>query len=238
MELGFAFILKKIIAFMLYPLSIGMFLFLLAFLLFLKKRARTATLFFIFAFVWITVVSSPFISNRLLAGLESKYKRVETIPKNVTYILLLGGDRQKRAWEALRLYREIPNAKIITSGYTVSGELTDAQKAAALLEDVGVKKEDILSQGEVKDTIEEARAIKKRLGKEPFFLVTSAYHMPRAMQIFKAAKLNAIAAPTDFNDPSDGGVVNIFSARELDKTEKALHEYFGLLWLKVKGTSY
>ena len=103
-----------------------------------------------------------------------------------------------------------------------------------MLIEVGVKSEDILMQSRAKDTVEEAKEIKRGLGKQAFFLVTSAYHMPRAMKIFQALGLNAIAAPADFNDRSEGAVIRILSARELLKTEKAFHEYLGLLWLELK----
>ena len=232
MELGVLFLAKKIVSFMLYPLSIAILLALAGFALF-KRHKRAAKILFVTSFVWIFLISSSFFSNWLLAGLESEYKPIKELPKGVEYIVLLGGDSKRRAWEALRLYRLATNAKIITSGYSAKGQVPEAQKSAKLLESVGVAKEDILMQSDVKDTIEEAESLKRRLGEQPFFLVTSAYHMPRAMRIFRKFRLNAIAAPTDFNDPAEGGVISLLSGRELDKTQKALHEYLGLLWLKI-----
>jgi len=184
------------------------------------------------------VVSSSFFANALIDSLEKRYKRVEHISSDIEYILLLGGDREQRGWEVLRLYRLLPHAKIITSGYTVRGKVPDAQKSKRLLVEAGVKSEDIVMQPNVKNTIEEAQAIKKRLGNKPFYLVTSAYHMPRAMKIFKSFGLNAMAAPTDFNDPNDSEVIRILNAQELLKTQKSFHEYLGLLSLYILKFTY
>lgn len=234
MGLSVGFLIKKFIAFILYPLSIGMLLGIIGLWILINRRLQLSKLFFLLAMVWIFIVSSSFFANPLLESLESRYKRVEVVPKNIEYILLLGGERQKRAWEALRLYRLLPGAKIITSGYALRGKISDAQKTKRMLIEAGVKSEDILMQTQAKDTVEEAKAIKRRLGKQAFFLVTSAYHMPRAMKIFRALGLNAIAAPTDFNDKNEGALIRILSAKELLKTEKAFHEYLGLLWLELK----
>jgi Fuc2NAc and GlcNAc transferase len=85
------------------------------------------------------------------------------------------------------------------------------------------------------DTADEARAIRDLLGDRPFLLVTSAYHMPRAMQHMRALGLNAHPAPTAFSIappllsiwswvPTGGG---------LGRTERALHEYLGLASLEL-----
>lgn len=170
-----------------------------------------------------------------MTPLEKQYTRLETIPKEINYILLLGGERDYRAWEALRLYHQIPNVKIITSGYSFYDSISNAEKTAKLLVESGVKKENILMQKEAKDTYEEALMMKKRVGNNPFILVTSAYHMPRAMMLFQKEGLNPIAAPTDFNPPNETGVSTTFQGRELRKTEKALHEYLGVLWTQLKN---
>jgi len=112
MELGVLFLAKKIVSFMLYPLSIALLLALAGFALF-KRYKRVATMLFVTSFVWIFLISSSFFSNWLLAGLESEYKPIKELPKGVEYIVLLGGDSKRRAWEALRLYRLATNAKII-----------------------------------------------------------------------------------------------------------------------------
>jgi len=229
-----SFIIKKIISLVLMPLSIGLIFGLIGFWYIYKKRLKRAKIFVGISLIWISLISSASFAKLLLSPLESQYPRLSKIPKDVHYILLLGGDRQNRAWEALRLYLKLPNAKIITSGYSSSGDTPDAIKCARLLESVGVKKKDIIIQYKPKSTQEEAIEIKKRLKDKPFILVTSAYHMPRAMEIFHRAKLNPIPAPTDFRANEPTAFFLFLQGRWLHRTEQAWHEYLGLLWLKIK----
>lgn len=237
MGLSMGFIVKKVISFLLMPLSVGMLLALLGLWFLHKNRIKKAKYFLFAGLVWIVLVSSAPLGNLLLKPLESQYPKLQTIPKDIHYILLLGGDRKRRAWEALRLYNKIANVKIVTSGYSLQGTASDAQKAASLLEESGVKRDDILMQSKAKDTTEEAILMKKRVGTKPFILITSAYHMPRAMKLFAKEGLHPIAAPTDFNNPNDDGFGLVLNSKQLEKTEHAFHEYIGLLWLWLKNIS-
>jgi uncharacterized SAM-binding protein YcdF (DUF218 family) len=58
--------------------------------------------------------------------------------------------------------------------------------------------------------------------------------MPRAMLLFKKEGLEPIPAPTDFDDKTQNTSLSFFSAKHLFKTQRALHEYIGLLYLKIK----
>ena len=66
--------------------------------------------------------------------------------------------------------------------------------------DLGVPKKDILLTENVENTDQEAKAIKKLLllDNPKIILVTSAFHMPRAQLVFKAAGINVIPFPVDF----------------------------------------
>jgi len=237
MNLGIGFILKKAISFLLMPLTIGMVLALLGLWFLHKEKIKKAKYFLLISFVWIALITYAPVGNLLLAALENQYAKLEKIPNNIEYILLLGGDRERRAWEAIRLYYKIPNVKIVTSGYSMHDKISDAKKTAKLLEESGVQKEDILMQGEAKDTLEEAILMKKRVGETAFILITAAYHMPRAMKLFQKEGLNPIAAPADFNNPDEDGFNSILQSKQLEKTEQALHEYLGLLWFKLNSVN-
>lgn len=237
LALSISFLIKKGVSFLLMPLTIAVLLGGIALWYLYKSDARKARRYLIFSLVWLAFISSAPVANLLLAPLESQYSQLEKVPENTEYLLLLGGDKERRTWEVLRLYQQAANLKIITSGYSLYDKVSDAQKTATLLEESGIKKENILMQEEAVDTRREALAIKKRIGDAPFLLVTSAYHMPRAMQIFKGAGTNPVAAPADFNNPNEDGINTIFQARQILKTEHALHEYVGLLWLYIKNWS-
>lgn len=235
MEIGFGFILKKVISLALMPLSIGIIVLLIALWnLHRGKLAKAKTYLYISIF-WMFLISSAPFANFVIAPLDQAYPKLEKLPANVEYILLLGGDRKRRTWEALRLYQQSPRVKIITSGYAMYDVVSEAEKTAIILEESGVKKEDILTQGKAKDTQEEADSLKARVGDNPFVLVTAAYHMKRSMILFQQQGLKPIAAPADFNNPAEDGLLSILSSGQLEKTQQAFHEYFGLLWVWLKA---
>ncbi|MDM5270963.1 YdcF family protein [Sulfurovum sp. zt1-1] len=238
MELGIAFLLKKTIAWLLMPMPLGMIVLVTAIWLLHIGNVRRATYFILGSIIWFAIVTHASISSLLLLPLESQYKKIEQVPSNVKYILLLGGDKERRAWEAIRLYKMIEGVKIVTSGYSRHDKLSDAYKASKLLVEAGVRAEDIVMQEDVKDTREEAAKMKERVGTGPFLLVTSAYHMPRSMILFQQEGLYPIAAPGDFNDRGEDSIWSLFQARHLQKTERAFHEYIGLLWIYLRGVIY
>ena len=59
----------------------------------------------------------------------------------------------------------------------------------------GVPQEDLLTEEDSQDTYENLLEVQKMLGSKPFVLVTSAYHLPRAMAIARKLHMHAIAAP-------------------------------------------
>ena len=233
MSLGF--FLKQLISFFLRPLTLGIFLGFISLWYLYKGRIKAAAISLVLTLLWFVMISSAFVSNRLFAPLEAQYSRLQTVPENVDYLLLLGGDRYKRTWEAIRLYRLKPSLVLITSGSSKNGNISAAEITTEMLKSAGIPDEQILMQKEVEDTQQEALAIKKRIGRSPFLLVTSAYHMPRAMKIFEKEGVNPIAAPADFTNPKEDGVSNFLEDKQLRKTELALHEYIGLLWFYLQS---
>ena len=70
---------------------------------------------------------------------------------------------------------------------------------------------------------------------EPFILVTSAYHMPRAMLSFAKTEMQALAAPTDYRAKRSTFSWADFlpDASDLEISRIALHEYIGLLYYRL-----
>ena len=238
MELGLGFILKKVISALMMPLSFGLFIGFLGLWYLHKNRIKRAKILLSISLIWIGLISFHPIANLLIIPLEKSHPKLEnslltSIPSHTKYILLLGGYPKERAWEALRLYHLIPDAKIITTGYANHLPISQAQLAANFLVDSGVPKEDIIVLDKPKDTKEEALQIKELLADKPFILVTSAYHMPRAMQLFQREGLAPIPAPTDYKTEDKSKIFSVPAGSELRKSEQALHEYLGLVWMKL-----
>lgn len=233
--MSIAFTLKKVISGLIMPLSIGIILALIGLYYLYKNSYKKAKIFLTFSIVWMALISYSPISNLLLTPLETKYSKLENVPKDVKHILLLGGDIQNRGWEVLRLYHKIPNSKIITSGYKGDENIPEAIRTANILMELGIPKKDIIIHPKPKDTKEEAIKIKEVLKDTPFILVTSHYHMPRAIALFNKEGLYPIPAPTNELREDYLEFLSIPKGDNLNKTEIALHEYIGLLWSKLRN---
>lgn len=89
-------------------------------------------------------------------------------------------------------------------------------------------------------THENARYTKELLeqrGIQRVLLVTHAWHMPRSMEVFRQAGVNAIAAPTYFEYRADTGnsILDWLPSTDgLQLSRIALHEYVGMLWYHIR----
>lgn len=225
-----AFTLKKVLAFFMMPVSIGLILCLIALYFLYANKIKKAKVFLFFSFSWFFLISFAPVSNALVKPLETLHPKMNSTVENAHYVLLLGGDFQNRAYEALRIYKASENLKIITSGFEGADQISEAQDAKERLVQIGVPSEDIIMQTTPKDTFEEAQEVKKLVGTEPLIVVTSAIHMPRAMLIFKNAGLNVIPAPTDFLYKEEVSFYGLIGASYMLNTQKAMHEYIGLVY--------
>ncbi len=69
-----------------------------------------------------------------------------------------------------------------------------------------------------------------------WWLITSAFHMPRAMGVFRAAGIPVTAFPTDYRTGTSGFALPQ-AVRELAQLDWAAHEWLGLLWYRLRGHS-
>ena len=102
------------------------------------------------------------------------------------------------------------------------------------LEDLGVARDRITAEEQSRNTIENAvfaRLIANPKPGERWLLLTSAYHMPRAMAAFRAAGFAVEAYPVDWRTRGPNDLVRPFAAvsEGLRRTDTAVHEWVGLL---------
>ncbi len=244
------FTLKKIISAFLLPLPIGFFLLLMAFIYLMFNSYKKAKIFLFLGLSWFILLSFQPISNAILAPLENSHKALLETPK-VNYILVLGSGHKSdenlsitsqvkmvginRLVEGIRHYKNLENAKLIVSGFSINGGESHALMQEKLAISLGVNPNDIIRLDTPKDTKEEAIEAKKILGDNEFILVTSASHMKRSVLLFKKEGLNIIASPTNHLAYKDNAYSAYFSAKNLRKTEMAIHEYIGLLYSYLRN---
>jgi uncharacterized SAM-binding protein YcdF (DUF218 family) len=247
-EIGFY--LKKFISFFLEPIGLVLtLLFVGLYYLYLKKEHK-AKIFLTAAFFMLFIFSYPPFANYLIKGLEAEYPKYD-YKKNVAYIHVLGNGHTtdpkqpissqisdagvKRVLEGVIIHRKIPNSKIIFTGYEGKTDVSNAFMNAKLSKELGVSPKDILINPLPKDTKEEALFTKTIVQSKPFILVTSASHMPRAMMLFRSLGMHPIAAPTNFYTEKFYGYLRAPSAHALYISTVALHEYVGIVWIKLKN---
>jgi uncharacterized SAM-binding protein YcdF (DUF218 family) len=210
---------------------------------------RTAAGLWIGAACLIYLAAIAPVADALLAPLEGRFPPlgdVQVLPP-VRYIVVLGSgydqrdnipitaalsaDGLARITEGVRLMHQLRGARLVVSGGASENQLASAIGYAKFAVELGVDPDVVVKLDKSLDTAEEAGSVHALVGSSPFILVTSAYHMPRAMLLMQLAGAHPIAAPT-------GQLASrhaVFAARgwipgtsSLRKTECALHEYMGL----------
>jgi uncharacterized SAM-binding protein YcdF (DUF218 family) len=110
-----------------------------------------------------------------------------------------------RLWHSARLYRQELAPKVIISGSDILGQYsgvptatTEAGAMTQFLTDLGVPPSAIVSEARSLNTRDNIQLVRAMVQDKPVALVTSAYHMARAMRLAERYKLNAMAFPTDW----------------------------------------
>lgn len=198
------------------------------------------------------VFSTGFLPRLLTQTLESIYPPITIVDVSVKQIVVLSGGQAdgedkpaemrlysasiKRLLTAIRLSHDLPQPALILSGGGYAQQTPEAKQLQTLALLCAVKPNRIVLETQSKNTAQQAKALKDRLGRTPFYLVTSAIHMPRSMLLLKRQGLNPIAVPTDFNyywQDERWQKRWIPNAHNLYYTEIVLHEILGFIYASI-----
>ena len=198
-------------------------------------------------FILIISMSTGMLPHFLVNQLESQYQMVQKVDPSVKWIVVLGGGRkqlsnmpvnelltsssEKRLFEGIRLFRQLPQARLV-----LSGGKSEAISMAELSVWFSIPKEDLVIEQYSLNTEQQAKELEKILHKQPFYLVTSALHMPRAIALCQKYGLKPIPAPADFNFywGTDQWVKMLVpNAYNLSYFSMAFHELMGKMWVFV-----
>jgi len=148
-----------------------------------------------------------------------------------------------RLTEAAILARRFPEAKVVYSGGSaqqVDSDPTEAAEARDLLIALGVDASRIEIEDRSRNTDQNARftaTLVKPKPEQTWWLVTSAWHMPRSMGLFEKAGFSVRADPVDYRSYGDDGdyLPNREPTRGLRLFELAVHEWIGLAAYRLAG---
>jgi len=230
------------------PLSILLGLFLMGLIMLRTNRTRLiAKKVLTFTFLIFVLLSYGALSYWPLQKLENIYPPIDiksVRPNNIKWVVVLAGAPEEtivRLTEGIRIYRLLSGAKLIVSG----GKMVDAapepssSRMARIATGLGVNAEDIVQENLSRDTKDEARIIRSMIHETPFVLVTSAYHMPRSMALFKAQGMHPIPAPTGHHILPDERYLhpNWFfpNTYNIMDAEIVLHEVLGIIGAWAMG---
>ena len=244
------FTINLISAFLLPPL-VFLLPMLSGILLFRHKLARWL-LAVSFALLWLA--STPYVAEGGLRLLEARTAPLGAHPSAASAIVILGGGSYFHAPEyayqdtvspttlvrlryGAKLQRETRLPILVTGGNPVGNTVSEAQQMRASLEQdfqVPVHWTEDTSD----NTGENARNSFQALhGIKRIYLVTHAWHMPRAAAAFRRAGFEVIEAPTAFTTRYQTDLLSFLPRAESLRDSKIfIHEMIGLLWYQAKST--
>lgn len=228
-------------------------------LLYWRKRTKLAKIAGVYSVVWLLLVSASPLPKFLAEKREGRYAqmdaaKISSLRQQPVNIIVLGAGHSnapgfavhdrlsetvlKRLLEGIRIKQQLPQAKLVCSGYSASGRQSQAEVLAEMAIQLGISAQDTLLQPTAHNTEAEARAYSQRFSDTiPLVLVTSAIHMPRAVYWFKHYGLAPIPAPTNhlvMPDPGYEAFAWKPSLHKVEMTQKLLHEYAGMRYAKWK----
>ncbi|MEA2984301.1 MAG: hypothetical protein QOD94_555 [Alphaproteobacteria bacterium] len=254
------FPLSKVLGFVALPSNLVMLVALLGVALLFTRRRRLGQGMMIASLLTLAIAGWSPLGNWLMAPLEDRFPagRGAGAQDTVAGIIILGGaispevsgargslalnEAAERMTVAADLARRYPMARIVFSGGSgqLFGGAAEADFVLPLLESFGIARERITLEGRSRNTAENARFTKELVqpkAGERWLLVTSAYHMPRSIGVFRKEGFAVDPYPVDWRTAGAGDAIRPFAAMSagLARTDAALHEWLGLLAYRLTG---
>jgi uncharacterized SAM-binding protein YcdF (DUF218 family) len=247
------FVLSKTLGVMLVPTNFLLGIGLLGVILLATRLAPLGRKLVISALALLAICGFSPLGNALLYPLEQRFPPWDAARGAPDGIVVLGGSidaelslahgstvvgsAADRVIAAAALARRYPNARIVFSGGSgnlISADAREADYAADLFESLGVSRARLTMERRSRNTEENAefsKAVAAPKSGERWLLVTSAFHMPRSVGLFRKAGFAVEPYPVDWRVGGRTDVLK-FSVRAvegLERTDTAVREWMGLL---------
>lgn len=249
--------LTRIFWLLVQPLSLVVLLLLAGLALSWLKRRWISRVLVGLALLLLFLCSFTTFGYLLVTPLEQRFERPAE-PTEVDGIVVLGGGMDgevstarggyelnrsgDRFVETLRLALRHPTAKIIIAGGAAAlvQQEPEALAGKRFFEAFGIAPERMLLDDRSRNTEENAQFAKQLAGAtegQTWLLVTSAFHMPRAVGLFRKADFPVIPWPADYLASGTEGVriKPDQSTENISVSNIALREWVGLLGYYLTG---
>lgn len=217
----------------------------------LKRRRRLGRALIAVCLAGTWLLSTPVISNALLDSL--KPAPVALSGGEADAIVILAGGRVHDSLEyggdtlgrfslervryGARLAKRLHKPVMAVGGAPEGGALSEGEILSAALRDeygVGTKWIEPFSRN-TRENARNAAEILKQAGIQRIYLVTHAWHLPRAVAEFEAAGLKVVPAATGYFLDTELGLLDFLPrASALEQSYLAMHEWIGLLWYRIR----
>lgn len=220
------------------------------------RRKAGRRICFAVALVFFLIGIFP-VGSWVLAPLEDRFP--PQTPEHVDGIILIGGDEKPHRSELrgqpvfldsgrryiafAALARKYPDAQLVFSGgsplVVPDSSIKDHEVAKQALASIGVPVDKMLFETESRNTHENAVNSFKLVHPSPdqtWLLVTSAFHMPRALATFRKAGWPVLPATSGYvTGESFSTHLEFDFSQHLQDLAWAAHEYYGLLEYRLMG---
>jgi uncharacterized SAM-binding protein YcdF (DUF218 family) len=250
------FVASKTFGLLLLPTNFLIALGLFAALLLLTRFAAFGRGLLVIVILVLAIAGLSPLGNILLSPLESRFPAWDASRGAPDGIVVLGGPIDAdvsvvhgmpvtlggadRLIQAAALARRYPNARILFTGGSanlITAGAKEADYAAEILTSLGIAKERLILERQSRNTYENAvfsKAIVTPKPGERWLLVTSAYHMPRSVGLFRKVGFAVEPYPVDWRVGDildfDGNVI-----LGLRRTDIAVREWMGLIAYRLRG---
>jgi len=254
---GLFFYVSKLVWFAVQPSSLIAILLLGGLALAIWRRRWGLRFVALGALLYVIAGFSP-LGHWLMMPLEDRFARPE-LTEPVDGIIVLGGsvdtfvskgrgvtalnEAGERLTAGAALARRFPDARLVFSGG--SGEIffegtTEAAGAKRLFAGLGIAPERLVLEDRSRNTAENAAFTRDLVQPQPgerWLLVTSAFHMPRAVGCFRAVGFDVIPWPVDYRTSGGEDIWRFFprASEGLRRVDLAAKEWAGLLAYDITG---
>ncbi|MBZ9655684.1 YdcF family protein [Phyllobacterium lublinensis] len=253
------FYLSKIFWFFAQPLNVSVLLVALTVVALVLKWRRTAILASACALFVLAAGAWTSLGALMMHPLENRFQRPDSLPDQIAGIVVLGGGFEggvnlvrggyelnssgDRLVEAAVLAARHPEAKVVVTGGTgnliLEGE-GDGVTAPRLLTALGIAPGRLMLESQSRNTYENALFTKEMVNAKPgetWVLITSAFHMPRSVGLFRKAGFEVVPWPSDYrtSGKESAGLSRDNPMDSLQNVSIALREWVGLLAYWMAG---
>ena len=254
------FWLSSVLWTLLSPDSLLLVLIVLAWLALLLNWRRVATRLMTVITLPLLVLAFFPVGEWLLLPLETRFDAQPALPDDVDGIIVLGGatdplrsaiwqqpqlnESADRVTNMLALGQRYTEAVVIFSGGTGSlahPELREAYLMPVLINDLGFAPDRFLFEAESRNTEENVRFSMDLASPQPgetWVLITSAFHMPRAIGVFCARDWPVVPWPVDYRThPGYLLKPRLRLSDNLASLRLAIREWTGIVVYRATGRS-